>query len=60
MYGCKTWTVILTEEYRMRMFENRVLRKKLGFKRNEETGEWRRLQKEEFYDLCLSNILVIK
>jgi hypothetical protein len=36
-----------------RMFENRVLRKILGFKRKEETGEWRRLSKEEFYDLCL-------
>jgi hypothetical protein len=44
----------------MRMFENRVLRKKLGFKRNEKKGEWRSLQKEKFYDLYLSNIFVIK
>jgi hypothetical protein len=49
----------LREEYRMMMFENRVLRI-LGFKRNEKTEEWKRLQKDEFYDLCLSNILVIK
>jgi len=37
-----------------------VLRKILGFRRNEEKGEWRRLNKEEFYDLCLSNIRLVK
>ena len=44
----------------MRIWENRVLRKILGFKRSEETGEWRRLGKEEFYGLCLSNIRLIR
>jgi hypothetical protein len=44
----------------MRILENRVLRKILCFKRKEETREWRRLHKEEFYDLCLSNLRLIK
>ena len=60
MYVCETWIVILREEHRMRIWENRVLRKILGFKRNEETVEWRRLGKEEFYGLCLSNIRLIR
>ena len=44
----------------MRIFENRALSKILGFKRNEETEELRRLHKEKFYDLCLSNLRLIK
>jgi len=38
------------EEHRLRVFENRVLRKKLGPKTNEVTGEWRKLRNEELYD----------
>ena len=46
----------------MRVFENRVLRRIFGPKRNEVTGEWRRLQNKELYALCTSpnTILVIK
>ena len=41
MYGFETWSVILTEERRLRVFENRVLRRIFGPKRDEVTGEWR-------------------
>jgi hypothetical protein len=44
LYECETWPFILREEYRLRGFENRVLRKIFGPQRDEATGEWRRLQ----------------
>jgi hypothetical protein len=39
LYGCGTWSLILREEHRLRVFENRVLRRTFGLKRNEVTGE---------------------
>jgi hypothetical protein len=42
-YGCKTWSLTLSEEHRLRVFENRVLRGIFGPKRDEVTGEWRKL-----------------
>ena len=47
------YTLLLTlrEERRLRVFENRVLRKILGPKRDEVTREWKRLQNEELHDL---------
>ena len=48
LYGCETWLLTLREECRLRVFENRVLRRILfGAKRNETTGEWRKLHNEE-------------
>jgi len=44
LYGCETWSLTLGEEHRLRMFENRVLRILFGPKRDEGTGEWRKLQ----------------
>jgi hypothetical protein len=41
MYGCETWSLILREEFRLRVFENRVLSRIFGPKRDEITGEWR-------------------
>ena len=42
LYGCETWSLTLTEERKLRLFENRVLRI-FGPTRNEVTGEWRKL-----------------
>ena len=43
LYGCETWSLALREERKLRVFENRVLRRIFGPRRDEETGEWRRL-----------------
>jgi hypothetical protein len=40
LYGCVTWSLTLREEYKLRVFENRVLRRIFGRKRDEVTGEW--------------------
>jgi hypothetical protein len=62
LYGCETWSVTLREEHRLRVFENRVLRRIFGPKRDGVTGWWRRLHNEELNDLYSSPniILVIK
>jgi len=58
VYGCETWSLTLREERRLRVFENRVLRRIFGPKRNEVTGEWRKLHNEELNDLyCSRNIV---
>ena len=54
MYGFKTWSLILREEPRLRVFENRVLRRIFGPKRDEVTGEWRKLHNEELSDMYSS------
>jgi len=46
VYGCGTWSVTSSEERRLRSFENRVPRKIFGPKRDEVTGEWRRLHND--------------
>jgi hypothetical protein len=51
LYGCEAWSLTLRVERRLRVFENRVLRRVFGPKRDEVTGEWRRLHNEELNDL---------
>jgi len=62
LYGCETWSLTLREERKLRVFENMVLRRIFGPRRDEVTGEWRRLHNKELNDLYSSpNILrVIK
>ena len=62
LYGCKTWSLTLKEERRLRVFENRALRRIFRPRREEVTGEKRKLHKEELNDLyCSPNIIrVIK
>jgi hypothetical protein len=57
-YASLTWSLTLREERRLRVFENRVLRRVFGPKRNEVTGEWRKLHNEKVNDLySLTNIV---
>jgi hypothetical protein len=57
LYGCETWSLILREEHRLRVFENRVLRRIFSPKRNEVTGDRRKLHEEELHNLySLPNI----
>ena len=51
LYGRETWSLTLRKECRLTVFENRVLRKVFGPKRDEVTGEWRKLHNEELNDL---------
>jgi hypothetical protein len=51
LYGCKTWSLTLREERRLRVFVNRVLRRIFGPKRDKVMGEWRKLHNEEQNDL---------
>jgi hypothetical protein len=61
LYGCETWSLALREEHRLRVFENRVLRRIFGLKRDEVTGGWRKLHNEEIHCLCCSpHVRVIK
>jgi hypothetical protein len=51
LYECVTWSLSLREEHRMRVFENMVLRRIFGPKRDKVTGEWRKLHSEKLYIL---------
>jgi hypothetical protein len=58
LYGCETWSLSLREEHRLRVFENRVLRRVFGPKRDEVTGEWIKLRNEELHDLYSSPSII--
>jgi hypothetical protein len=60
LYGCETWLLVLREECRLRVFENRLLRRTFGFKRDEIMREWGKLHIEELNDLySLPNIVQV-
>jgi hypothetical protein len=54
LYEYETWSLTLREEHRLRVFENRVLRRIFGPKRDEVTGEWRKLLSGELHNLYSS------
>jgi hypothetical protein len=58
LYGCETWSLTLRKEHRMGVFENKVLRRTFGLKRDEVTGEWRKLHNEELHDLYSSTSII--
>jgi hypothetical protein len=58
LYGCETWSVTLREEHRLRAFENRVLRRIFGTKREEATGEWRKLHSGELHNVYPSTDII--
>jgi hypothetical protein len=58
LYGCETWSLTVREGHKLRVFENRVLRRIFGPKRDGVTGEWRKLRNEELRDLYSSPSIV--
>jgi hypothetical protein len=54
LYVRETWSLTLREEHRLRVFENRMLRRIVGLKRDEVTGDWRKLYNEELHNLYSS------
>jgi hypothetical protein len=58
LYGCEIWSLTLREEHRLRVFENRVLRRIFGRKSDKETGGWRKLHNEELRDLYSSPSII--
>ena len=58
LYGREAWSLTLREERKLRVFENMVLRRIFGPRRDEVTGEWRRLHNEDLNDLYSSPNIV--
>jgi hypothetical protein len=58
LYGCETWSLTLREEHILRIFENRVLRRIFGPKRDEMTGGWRKLHDEDLHGLYSSPSII--
>jgi hypothetical protein len=56
LYGCETWSLTGREEYTLRMFENKVLRRIFGPKRDEVTGGWRKLITRSFMICTLRQV----
>jgi hypothetical protein len=60
LYGYETWSLTLREEHRLRVFENRVLRGVFGPKRDEVTGQWRKLYNGELHNLYSSLDIIMQ
>jgi hypothetical protein len=59
LYGCETWSLTAREKHKLRVFENRVLRRIFGPKRDGVTGGWRKLHNEELHNLYSSPSIII-
>jgi hypothetical protein len=58
LYGYETWSLSVREEHKLRVFENRVLRKIFGPKRDGVTGGWRKLHNEELHNFYYSPSII--
>jgi hypothetical protein len=58
LYGCETWSLTVREEHKLKVFENRVLRRIFGPKRDGVTGGWRKLHNEELHNLYFSPSII--
>jgi hypothetical protein len=58
LYGCETWSLTVREEHKLRVFENRVLRRIFGPRRGRVTGGWRKLHNEELHNLYSSPSII--
>jgi hypothetical protein len=59
LYRCETWSLTLREEHRLRVLENRVLRRIFGPRSDGVMGGWRKLHNEELRDLYLSRSIIV-
>jgi hypothetical protein len=60
LYGCETWSLTLREEHRLRVFENRVLRRIFGHKRDDVPREWRKLHNEELHNIYSTQNIIMQ
>jgi hypothetical protein len=58
LYGCETWSLRVSEEHKLRVFENRVFRRIFGPNMNGVTGEWRKLHNEELHNFFSSPSII--
>jgi hypothetical protein len=58
LYGCETWFLTVSEEHKLRVFENRLLRRIFGSKRDGVTGGWRKLHNEELHNFYTSPSII--
>jgi hypothetical protein len=58
LYGCETWSLTLREEQKLRVFENRVLRRIFGLKRNGVMRGWRKLHNVDLHDFYSSSSII--
>jgi len=59
LYECETWSLTMREERRLRVFENRVVRRIFRPRRDEVTGEWRKLHNEELM-VCINHLILFR
>jgi hypothetical protein len=59
LYGCETWSLTVREEHKLRVFENRVLRRIFEPQRDRVTGGWRKLHNEELHNLYSSPSIIV-